>query len=80
MHRCDLYTMADGMNVGRGLWLQSQSFTKHHGVVPLDEDAAEYDIDLTSCPHHLTEARFPTLFIEAVLQNAQTGLSVRMIQ
>ncbi|RHZ09041.1 hypothetical protein DYB26_002756 [Aphanomyces astaci] len=53
------------------------SFTKHHGVVPLDEDAAEYDIDLTSCPHHLTEARFPTLFIEAVLQNAQTGLSVR---
>ncbi|ETV99602.1 hypothetical protein, variant [Aphanomyces invadans] len=72
MFWCDLHTLEDGSNVGRGLWIQTQSFTKEGGVVPLERDAAEYDIDLTTCPPHLWEATFPSMFVDAVLQNARS--------
>ncbi|KAH9098374.1 hypothetical protein Ae201684P_017589 [Aphanomyces euteiches] len=68
MFWCDLHRMPDGTCRGRGLWIQSQAF-RLDGVVPLEEDGFDYDIDYSNCPDHLKEVRLPNLFVDAVKRN-----------
>ena len=60
--------MPDGTCRGRGLWIQSQAF-RPDGVVSLEEDGIDYDIDYSNCPDHLKEVRLPNLFVDAVKRN-----------
>ncbi|KAF0684235.1 Aste57867_23760 [Aphanomyces stellatus] len=46
----------------RGLALVSQIFSPSEGPVSLDDDAKEWGFDLTTCPEHLKEIRFPQLW------------------
>ncbi|CAK4728641.1 unnamed protein product [Aphanomyces euteiches] len=52
----------------RGVDDAGQAF-RLDGVVSLEEDGFDYDIDYSNCPDHLKEVRLPNLFVDAVKRN-----------
>ncbi|KAF0692635.1 Aste57867_16300 [Aphanomyces stellatus] len=67
----DIRRLPNGRTMWRILALQSQSFTSTGRVIQLREDAQDYGVDLTDCPDHLLEARFPRLFRNELTRRLQ---------